>query len=78
MMDWLLIYFIANCLFLAYVRLRDVGKLQKTGEVVGVIFVAYIGFLALPLQIIYWLKQKIFPKKTKKTQYLNINELDKP
>jgi len=69
MKNTIIIYLIINCLFLGYIRLRDVGKLKKVQGVMKPIFIIYISIMALPLQIIYWLKLKIFPQKTEKIKY---------
>lgn len=60
MKDIILFYLIANSFYLGYIRLRDTGKLMVFGTIGSVLFSMYIGFLALPLTAIYWLKNKIF------------------
>ena len=55
-----LVYFIFNSLFLGYIRLRDIGKLKKVQWFMKPFFVIYISIFALPLQLIYMLKNAIF------------------
>jgi len=59
-MTWITLYLLVNCLFLAYIRLKDTAKLQQIGGILGAFLVVYIGLLALPLTLLYWIKNKIF------------------
>jgi len=62
-MNYILLYFILNCLFLSYVRLRDRNKLEMLRIYHKIMFVAYLGIFALPLHLVYFIKIKFFKKK---------------
>lgn len=66
MIGILTIYLILNCLFLSYVRLRDINKLGNLNIITKIVFISYIGLLALPLHGIYWLKTKLLNNPTSK------------
>lgn len=71
------IYFILNCLFLAYVRLRDTGNLKRTVWFLVPVFIFYIGFLALPLQLVYMFLARFKPKPIRTPDEIIDAEIEK-